>query len=630
MLLHAKAVLAVVIFSFLAVPVFSIQVSEIMHNPDGSDAGREWIEVYNNDSVQHNLTGWKVNTDNSDHSLNVPPANGGQGSMILEPGGYAIIVQNATAFLLNYNFTGTVIDSSWSDLSNSENKTIWVKNSTNIFDNVTYFAVSEGNTSCLVNGTFTACLPTPGAANSMQNETGSSNSENQADVRISLRISAAAVNTTYTSLFQLNIDNKTCSYADNVTISYNITPSFSGSFTKEMVCSANTSTGDWTPAAAGNYTICGVITSTTTNDTNTSNNEVCGNVAVSQSQRICNTAVSITSDSIANSSTTLEYALVLTDSFCNETSVEVEYWIENLFGSYAKEKLNTTQEFSCSKTVSRQWTPDSITGSEAYKIKAYLRTNCSDVNVSDNSMEKLVVVKGSQAAGSSSSSASSSSSGSSSSVAAVANASKKSVDVISYPMKIYVGERFETVVNVSVGNFSIYSYVYSGQIPVSEWNGSHSWDANKKELNTNGIVSLFNIIENGTTPGNYTMKVRLKADNDEDTIRVIEVLGRPKLAVEKINGSVILSACEGCELLIIGDGFEFYGVNYTLEKPGMYSVLLLKDGKIFSRERIAIEAAKEPAGGTRVTGLSTARNRTMKVDKSRLAMLRLLSAVKLF
>src|SRR3989338_10455206 len=112
MLLHAKAVLAVVIFSFLSVPAFSIQVSEIMHNPDGSDAGREWIEVYNNDSVQYNLTGWKINTDGSDHLLNVPPANGGQGSMILEPGGYALIVQNATAFLLNYNFTGTVIDSS--------------------------------------------------------------------------------------------------------------------------------------------------------------------------------------------------------------------------------------------------------------------------------------------------------------------------------------------------------------------------------------------------------------------------------------------------------------------------------------------------------------------------------------
>ena len=101
MLLHAKAVLAVVIFSFLAVPVFSIQVSEIMHNPDGSDAGREWIEVYNNDSVQHNLTGWKVNTDNSDHSLNVPPANGGQGSMIFPPGGYAPISQNATPIPLN-------------------------------------------------------------------------------------------------------------------------------------------------------------------------------------------------------------------------------------------------------------------------------------------------------------------------------------------------------------------------------------------------------------------------------------------------------------------------------------------------------------------------------------------------
>ena len=164
---------------------------------------------------------------------------------------------------------------------------------------------------------------------------------------------------------------------------------------------------------------------------------------------------------------------------------------------------------------------------------------------------------------------------------------------------------------------------------MSEW-GSKAWDANKKELSTGATVVLPLRIENGTPAGNYTMKVRVKSDKEEDITRQIEILERPNMSVDEANDTIQLTACSGCELLIIGDGFEFSGSNYTLKKPGAYSVLLLKDGKIFSRERMFIEAAKEPDGGMGVTGLSTARNKTIKIDKSRLAMLRLLSAVKLF
>ncbi|KHO47397.1 MAG: hypothetical protein QT00_C0002G0049 [archaeon GW2011_AR5] len=628
MLLHAKAVLAIVVFSFLAVPVFSIRVSEVMHNPDGSDTNREWVEIYNNDSVEHNLTGWKFNSGGSDHTLNVPPANNGTGSMVLAPGSYLIISQDAASFLSDYNFTGTVIDSSWTGLSNSGNETVWIKNSTIIFDNVTYATVPEGNTSCIVNETFTACLPTPGAANSQSgtaNTTNSTNSTNP-DVRIGVYISAATVNVTYTSLFQVNIDNKTCDYMDNVTVSYNITPSFAGSFVRELACSANSITGSWTPVEAGNYTICGAITNTTANDTNSSNNEACANVTVTQ--RSCNTSISITSEPVVNSSASFEYTLALSDSFCNETSVDVEYWVEDLFSSYVKAKLNTTQEFSCSKSVSRQWTPDTVTGSEGYRIKAVLRSAC-DINASDNSAEKLIVVRGSQSSSSGLSSGSSSGSsggGGGGSGGVSESVTKKNTELLSYPYMVYAGDSFEIVVNVSINrSYSIYSYVYTGNTPVSEW-GSKAWDANKKELSTGATVVLPLRIENGTPAGNYTMKVRVKSDKEEDITRQIEILERPNMSVEEANGTIQLTACSGCELLVLAKDFEFSGGNYTLDKPGEYSVLLLKDSVIFSKSKFVIEAPKQNP----VTGRAAVKTKAAGLDKRRVFVLQFISRIKLF
>src|SRR3989338_2590373 len=251
MLLHAKAVLAVVIFSFLAVPVFSIQVSEIMHNPDGSDAGREWIELYNNDSEQHNLTGWKINTDNSDHSLNAPPANNGRGSMILEQGSFAVIAQDAASFLSDYDYNGTVIDSSWSDLSNSLNKTVWLKNSTQVLDNATYPAVPEGNSSCFFNSSFQTCKPTPGVVNVLS-VSGPSAEYPSADSSVDVAVSSGIVNATHT-LFTINLTGKDCDRRDNITLSYNISPGSGDSVAAEVGC--NASLVSWIPGAAGGYEI---------------------------------------------------------------------------------------------------------------------------------------------------------------------------------------------------------------------------------------------------------------------------------------------------------------------------------------------------------------------------------------
>ena len=97
-------------------PVFAfgaagdIVFTEIAYDLKGADDGREWVEIYNVSAGEIDITGWKFN-DGDNHLLNVPPKNGGRGAMIIPPGGYAVLADDAAVFLNNHpGFSGTVID----------------------------------------------------------------------------------------------------------------------------------------------------------------------------------------------------------------------------------------------------------------------------------------------------------------------------------------------------------------------------------------------------------------------------------------------------------------------------------------------------------------------------------------
>lgn len=85
----------------------------------------EWLEIYNRGQQSVDLMGWKFVEDFSDskpngtnHGLNFI-----QGGSILAAGQYAIIAQNDVKFKEKYlNFTGLLIDSSWSTLNKSGEK----------------------------------------------------------------------------------------------------------------------------------------------------------------------------------------------------------------------------------------------------------------------------------------------------------------------------------------------------------------------------------------------------------------------------------------------------------------------------------------------------------------------------
>lgn len=53
-----KVVIVIIMVFLMATTISSMRISEIEANPQGSDSGAEWAELYNNDTIKVNLTGW--------------------------------------------------------------------------------------------------------------------------------------------------------------------------------------------------------------------------------------------------------------------------------------------------------------------------------------------------------------------------------------------------------------------------------------------------------------------------------------------------------------------------------------------------------------------------------------------
>lgn len=109
-------------------------ISEIMHNPQGNDSDREWIEVVNVSNNSFNVfggrNGWRIN-DGSNHLFeNI--------SLTLNPGEVLIIAQDKNKFLQEYpNFRGKIIQANFSLKNKSGTIQIYDQNK-NLITQTTY------------------------------------------------------------------------------------------------------------------------------------------------------------------------------------------------------------------------------------------------------------------------------------------------------------------------------------------------------------------------------------------------------------------------------------------------------------------------------------------------------------
>jgi hypothetical protein len=157
---------AFLLFSFtLFVPAFlhaQVVITEIMYDlAEGSDSGREWVEVYNAGGTPVALTAWKVFESGTNHKITA--VSGGE---VLAPGAYALIADNVEKFKVDVPaFSGQLFDSAFS-LSN-DGETIALRDGKLVeSDSVSYtnqIANGTGDSlQRLSSDTFDAGMPTPG------------------------------------------------------------------------------------------------------------------------------------------------------------------------------------------------------------------------------------------------------------------------------------------------------------------------------------------------------------------------------------------------------------------------------------------------------------------------------------
>lgn len=157
-------------------------INEIMYDLGGDlgniDTNREWIEIFNPRNKEISLEGGKLydGDGETNSGLNAPPKNGGQGSMVIAAGGYAILAAKADVFLTDHSgFSGTVIDTVL-DLKNSTDTIRLLAPDGTILDEVTYSSSwgANGNGKTLERksdggwGVSSAVGGTPGAANNWE------------------------------------------------------------------------------------------------------------------------------------------------------------------------------------------------------------------------------------------------------------------------------------------------------------------------------------------------------------------------------------------------------------------------------------------------------------------------------
>jgi len=162
-----------------------ILINEIMYDPEGSDTGREWVEVFNSGTETIDLSSYKLFESNVNHKLSLFSSE----NLNISAGQFAIIADNPEKFLIDFpNFAGLLIDSAFS-LNNTGEIISIIDKENNIIDTVTYsvdwggknnsFSLQKNSNNFWIEAKPTVALKnTEQSETVVENETGSSISTN--------------------------------------------------------------------------------------------------------------------------------------------------------------------------------------------------------------------------------------------------------------------------------------------------------------------------------------------------------------------------------------------------------------------------------------------------------------------
>jgi hypothetical protein len=159
-------------YVFTAISIFLISfsianaqvaITEVMYDVEGSDSGREWIEVTNTSASAIDISTWKFFENGTNHGLTLVA-----GDANMQSGASFIVADNTDKFFIdNPSFSGNVFDSSFS-LKNTGELIAIRDAELNDIDVLTYDpevgADGDGNSLQLVSSSWIASTPTAGSA----------------------------------------------------------------------------------------------------------------------------------------------------------------------------------------------------------------------------------------------------------------------------------------------------------------------------------------------------------------------------------------------------------------------------------------------------------------------------------
>ena len=293
-----QIILLLICLLFLIPYSSSLQITEIMFNPNGSDSGREWIELYNNDSHKINLSGMIFYEGGTNHKTE--PINS---TYIIQPEKYAIIVDKPSLFLEDYphlnqsNTTDsniTIFDSSFSLRNSGEFIAIKINDTEITSLNYTIIlqkiSINEGFSLSLQNLTwqssncpggspgFPDCpnqsINLSNSTTNNQNSTPNSTQDpNLCDITIDIETAKLIVENKEQIKYKHRLTNTIDSKKYNYTIEYWIEDIFN-SIIKKKRNTTNVNKKQWTPSIKEKLTIAFLkaIITPQCNDTNISNN----------------------------------------------------------------------------------------------------------------------------------------------------------------------------------------------------------------------------------------------------------------------------------------------------------------------------------------------------------------------
>lgn len=146
-----------------------IIINEIMADPIADETLNEWIEIYNNESTNINVSGWIIGDDKDNDTIEGGLYN--KEGTIIGPFSYAIVTDETTRVYNNFNVSKDAIrlyvdDGAIGNGLNNGGETIYLyDNNGNLIDKKTYNKTTEDLSWSYLNGSLHKSDPSPGFSN---------------------------------------------------------------------------------------------------------------------------------------------------------------------------------------------------------------------------------------------------------------------------------------------------------------------------------------------------------------------------------------------------------------------------------------------------------------------------------